>query len=1256
MGTSIPRIELPEHRLAEDYREYLSDPTIPEEQGRELQQKVDVLPAEKQRSFLDKVAPILEERLKILEQKQIDINLLSRAREVQAYVDKLLKNLETRVNSIAPPPPATRDTFVDKLQKEWEKHPVRTTCTGAALVLGVLTVTSWLTNRFKEATNAGREAMKTTGSWIKRALIATGVALGVFLGLKVYKEYKVVKPFLDDFKGRPQGQGQGLLSLFGFGKPPEEPEPEPPKPEPPKPQPTPGPEILEGAGEDTNRELERLRIRGLPLLFSDLAEEIEFGNAEVDKDDLLELLQRDTVRNLPIHDLIAFAERDGHSPPAEVGGLTEGQRKALHFLARICKHYKGRGKSVEGVTLIDVVNHYTHVARLFQKINEATKGKGLLPVNPKAIMESIFSGEGAVHEVCSKEELVERYPALKGKEARFIRFCVYERDRNLSSLITELEGQTIDSRPHYDPSFLPILRSILQDVERAKDYLRLYTHGHKRPFGDSSADVLDAYLRENLSLSDALQLSLYLRKIGVKEGAMPTSLEHADPLWAFLLQMKVFDMVARRGKDEKQGIAFRDFLFKQGLLEALGLAERLHLPEETKELIWKVGLEAAEMGVEGALKFVDGVFKEVAISIEELTGLIPEDVSKPTLEVGTGVLTAAGLVQRSRNLLVYRFLHRVRDIIDYNPDQLGRLWGLNPEVATSVLTDVKTQANGFCVFYEEPRGMSARASIWTRHKRAKEALKKIRDIVHGAGGQIRPLSRLSRIASGAGEALGATAETAQQAAQRTREMFRQLRNARSVEQMRQMIRSLADSPLKTRLMEGLEKASKWVEQSKFVRYAGPVVDAVYLILVTHALSSGRQEIEDAPNDRVRAILEQSQRALYLEAVTVASVLSPWLLRSIGVTFTGAARFLGPLALAAPIIGAGLYRHAVYNEISKWEYGASDWAKFDPIVILTEMKESESNFESKGRNAAYGEPRVVGWWKRVFMRKTFKRQQEERFTNMQRNNSMLREEMLRGYLKQNAFLPQHPDEEKHDYDNRRNQYIADAVIYLDAITYDTDIQRGALALIGPMKLERAEAYAELCMRKREWESQGEKPVITYTSPDGREQTIDLTNFDMNLHRRETGEALARYIEERKPLERLAQWELLVMLVKEQGDVSKIPDLVRMEVLSDLRHQIYQAEKHIRETDFSGWGDETEKNVVRVLLRQQMEERTRELSSNVLTGTITVEGYEKILSDLGIILYQAKDAAWVYKSATQGIKEKPYDERDRLALLGLVPLMA
>lgn len=106
----------------------------------------------------------------------------------------------------------------------------------------------------------------------------------------------------------------------------------------------------------------------------------------------------------------------------------------------------------------------------------------------------------------------------------------------------------------------------------------------------------------------------------------------------------------------------------------------------------------------------------------------------------------------------------------------------------------------------------------------------------------------------------------------------------------------------------------------------------------------------------------------------------------------------------------------------------------------------------------------------------------------------------------------------------------------------------------------------------------------------------------------------------------------------------------------RHQIYQAEKCIRETDFSGWGDEKEKNVVRLFLKQQTEAKLGELSNGVLAGTITIEGYKKALSDLGIILFQTEHAEHLYNSAPQSLKEKSYDENDRMKLLGLVPVMA
>jgi len=154
---------------------YITDPRIPEREGRELRARVERLEGEERKTFLEKLSEAVDERLMVLETSAIDRNLLRKRLE-------LFLQLREKGGALNGAPGVKEETFAMRLQREFEEHPVRTTLTGAVVVLGALTVASWIANRFRKAHEAGKQAMQTGGSWIKRILIATGVSLGVFLG------------------------------------------------------------------------------------------------------------------------------------------------------------------------------------------------------------------------------------------------------------------------------------------------------------------------------------------------------------------------------------------------------------------------------------------------------------------------------------------------------------------------------------------------------------------------------------------------------------------------------------------------------------------------------------------------------------------------------------------------------------------------------------------------------------------------------------------------------------------------------------------------------------------------------------------------------------------------------------------------------------------------------------------------------------------------------------------------------------------
>jgi hypothetical protein len=634
MGTSIPRIELPENRLAEDYREYLSDPSVPEEKSRELKERAEALTVEKQRSFLDRISPILEERLKVLEQKQIDINLLSRAREVQEYINQLLKKLEARVKSITPPAPqATEETFpqmstiAEKLQKEWEKHPVRTTLTGAALVLGVLTVGSWIANRFRKAREAGKQAMQTGGSWLKRILIATGVSLGVFLGLKVYKEYKELK---------------GLLQL----RKPEKPEvPELSVVEPPE-----SVEVTPDQVEVTEELIERqsLKLTGDGLVFMNKKRREEAGiEEEVEKKAVGIVLNMDEVRRLKVKDLLrpSISNSDDAQTLIPVE-LSPARKKALFFIVLCCRDLEPRVREslwmrkdewgnpidLNEMSLEDFLGETKQVTRVFQRLGAALKGRSFKDVDVREVMAAAFSRD-SVDDIVRDSFVQAELKALgintkKEREALAL-YCVQFGDT--IALNDVYVDSTLTPDVQAVQKAVVEIRKTLQD-EKTKKYLQLYLHGQTMRGSVDFREVIRNPIDEELNVLDALQLYAYLRK-AEESGPLPDNLKNSNPMGSFLLQMKVLDLVSHQ--DEKMGKHLRDFL----LLRVADTNTELDLPDGTKEFLKRAASTAGHAVVDASVAWAEDQWGEFCIMMDELQRKYP----KPMTAARWGIPSAAVL-------------------------------------------------------------------------------------------------------------------------------------------------------------------------------------------------------------------------------------------------------------------------------------------------------------------------------------------------------------------------------------------------------------------------------------------------------------------------------------------------------------------------------------------------------------------------------------------------------------------------------------
>ena len=134
--------------------------------------------------------------------------------------------------------------------------------------------------------------------------------------------------------------------------------------------------------------------------------------------------------------------------------------------------------------------------------------------------------------------------------------------------------------------------------------------------------------------------------------------------------------------------------------------------------------------------------------------------------------------------------------------------------------------------------------------------------------------------------------------------------------------------------------------------------------------------------------------------------------------------------------------------------------------------------------------------------------------------------------------------------------------------------------------------------RLWENQ---PLVIPYEINGKKKELDLTNFGLTTtesgqitQRLGTSLAISNYRDEYKPMENLAGWEArilaIILLHKDKPNLAELVDAQKADLMRRIQHGLIEslrfniivAEHHLQKADFSGWGDDHEKNVMRAYM--------------------------------------------------------------------------
>ncbi len=571
------------------------------------------------------------------------------------------------------------------LPSHWDATEKRIMTGGALALIGIA-----IASRFRSAKETGQAvAEKKGGGWFKKLLIGLGVGALAFAGYKGYEMYKNGTSLLDQFeaaKAMARDLEEKLKNATGDVKENLEKQLEAAKKK--------IEELKEGVKKEKEEEKEKektqpekeappdqaesdllllenkLKRRGLLFMYGDELGEagINTEKSESEKQKVLEFLSDPKVLSIPIAALLAYAERGGQGD-CPIPNANDFEKKALYFCALICARHAGEIRDPARETFGTIIDEYAGAARGVARMKEFLGDKSVFDIDPKELAKKALGGPQAINEFMHAgspilRELHAKHPELKNKHDEFVLFCI-GRDERLNVIVDELpkrydaalEADRTRFYPHYDPLFIAVLATMRDEIKQSQAYIEQYAQNHENVRGMKTADILEQYLNDDLTVVDAVKLYGYLRMARKTEGEILASVKESRGGGAFLLQMHVLGMVS--SKDREQGIAFRTALITEAGKSALGASSTIELPENARKILSDFTGTASEY----VASKLENVFRDAFLTLEEILNIPSERL---TAYIGIGGSAVA--LRQGRMLWTGWWLKRIRDT-----DDVGKL-------------------------------------------------------------------------------------------------------------------------------------------------------------------------------------------------------------------------------------------------------------------------------------------------------------------------------------------------------------------------------------------------------------------------------------------------------------------------------------------------------------------------------------------------------------------------------------------------------
>ncbi len=317
-------------------------------------------------------------------------------------------------------------------------------------------------------------------------------------------------------------------------------------------------------------------------------------------------------------------------------------------------------------------------------------------------------------------------------------------------------------------------------------------------------------------------------------------------------------------------------------------------------------------------------------------------------------------------------------------------------------------------------------------------------------------------------------------------------------------------------------------------------------------------------------------------------------------------------LAAPVIYAGEYSRNRSEVLAAWKREVEDWMREnDSAGLRQKIKETtlESAVDAGGGGAL--KPRIVF---------PSEKDQLEAAELIEQATENSRENMYEAYFWQNLLVP--PDTSRED----AQRMIRDRMRYMSLAT------EGRYFDTFSWELEHTDAYAELMERLRVLEAAGEPPVLLYPGEDDEAEEMDLRKLRPGEGQpHEARDIVSTYVNFVRPAEEIVLFNAMGTLATEEQNEAKRDDergkaeiAVWRTLVRRLSHEIYAAERRVREVDWPGWGitgaEAEAENVVRSYLERKVGEAVYKLALDLLEGDLSPEEYTERLNRIRSMLQE------------------------------------